>query len=466
MPYEDEYFDEEEGMVRMTFGEHLEELRRRLLLALFGFLPGLIIGLGMGKPVMRMLAMPVERELAYYDQRRLSEFERQYEARLRQNLPIRKDRLILAVPLNSLRQVLAQLGAAAPNETRQAAGVHAAQANRPPEPEHAHQEAAHEAAKPEARSERQKQLVRLEAYVDHDALVIATWEPLLRRLGLRSLSAQEAFMAWMKVSIMVGLIISSPWVIYQLWAFVAEGLYRHERRIVYRAAPFGIGLFLLGVSFCFVVVLPVVVRFFFGFNRWLNIEPDIRLNEWLSFAVVLPIIFGICFELPLMMLVLEIIGVFGIEDYMSKWRHAVLAIAVLAMVVTPTTDPGTMLLLMTPMTGLYWFGIFLVRWRMARRGEVELFTQRGKVIGLIVAAAVIYCIVLVAGCRFSGWWFENIWWYGSWPVSAVVTKRLAVTPQDSGWIWATTAANAALLSLLAYRIAELFLPRPQRAEAR
>jgi len=457
LPYEDEYFDEEEGMVRMTFGEHLEELRRRLFLALFGFLPGLIIGLAMGKPVMRLLALPVERELASFDKRRTEEYRRRYEEKLKRHEPIRQDRLVLSVPADQLRAALRQLDMPGERRGELAAASEAASASA------ARQRDGHPGRRPQATTT--QQLIRLEVYVDHDALVLASREPLLKRLGLRSLSTQEPFMAWMKVSIMVGLIISSPWVVYQLWAFVAEGLYRHERRIVYRAAPFGIGLFLLGVFFCFVIVLPVVVRFFFGFHRWLNIEPDIRLYEWLSFAVMLPIIFGICFELPLMMLVLEIIGIFGIEDYMSKWRHAVLAIAVVAMVVTPTTDPGTMLLLMTPMIALYWLGIFLVRWRMARRGEVELITQRGKVIGTIFAAAVIYCVFLAAGCRFSNWWFENVWWYGAWPVSAVVTNRLAITPQDSGWIWFTAVANAALLALVAYRIAELFLPQPERARS-
>ncbi|HID23832.1 MAG TPA: preprotein translocase subunit TatC, partial [Planctomycetaceae bacterium] len=253
MPYDDEYFHEEEGMVRMTFGEHLEELRRRLLLALFGFLPGLIIGLAMGKPVMRMLALPVERELAYFDNRRLREFKQQYEAKLKKNVPVRQDKLVLAVPADSLVDVLEQIGAL---EREGARGQPESKLAAEAEHDRRRQEPGGGSAGvgPAAADEGQRRLVRLEAYVDHDALVIATWEPLLRRLGLRSLSAQETFIAWMKVSIMVGLIISSPWVVYQLWAFVAEGLYRHERRVVYRAAPFGVGLFLLGVLFCFVVV--------------------------------------------------------------------------------------------------------------------------------------------------------------------------------------------------------------------
>ena len=93
----------------------------------------------------------------------------------------------------------------------------------------------------------------------------------------------------------------------------------------------------------------------------MNIRPDLRLSEWVNFATLLPLVFGLCFELPLVMMVLQRIGIFTADDYLSKWRHAILIIAIVAMIVTPTTDPWSMMLLMGPMVALYFLGIYLAR---------------------------------------------------------------------------------------------------------
>jgi hypothetical protein len=257
-------------------------------------------------------------------------------------------------------------------------------------------------------------------------------------------------------------VISSPWVIFQLWAFVAEGLYRHERRTVYQAMPFSIGLFLAGVVFCFVVVLPVVIRFFFGFNRWLDYEPNIRVTEWLGFATLTPVIFGACFELPLVMLVLETIGIFTMADYLSRWRHAVLGISVLAMVVTPTTDPGSMMLLMGPMVGLYFLGVGMVWLRLAKQGRAPGLSGLAKLRLAAAAVAVLYGAVIATMLALpASWlghdWFEKIWTNATMPTSYVVGLGRELTASDTGWVWGVTLLNAAILGLAVLRIGEIVL---------
>lgn len=174
-----------------------------------------------------------------------------------------------------------------------------------------------------------------------------------------TLNVQEAFMTYIKVSLISGLIVASPWIFYQLWLFVAAGLYPHERKYVYTYLPMSVFLFLFGVVFCFYGVFPTVLDFLLGFNARLGITAQIRISEWINFAVLMPLLFGVSFQLPLVMLFLQKISVFQVSDYRAKRRLAVLAIAFLAMVLTPTPDPMSMLMMMLPMLALYELGIVL-----------------------------------------------------------------------------------------------------------
>ncbi len=89
----------------------------------------------------------------------------------------------------------------------------------------------------------------------------------------------------------------------------------------------------------------------------LGFDPDIRLNEWLGLAIVLPLVFGASFQTPLVMIFLNRIGLFTAADYLSRWRYACIILAIFAAIITPTPDAITMLYLFVPMFGLYMFGI-------------------------------------------------------------------------------------------------------------
>lgn len=172
----------------------------------------------------------------------------------------------------------------------------------------------------------------------------------------------EAFMIYLKVSLIVGLIVSSPWIFYQLWLFIGAGLYSHERKYVYTYLPMSIFLFLGGAAFCFFGVIPFVLKFLFEFNKWLEIRPEIKISTWITFALVVSLMFGISFQLPLVMLFLERIGLVNVKLYREKRRHAILIIAFLSMVLTPS-DPVSMMMMMLPLCLLYELGILLCVWR-------------------------------------------------------------------------------------------------------
>jgi len=178
------------------------------------------------------------------------------------------------------------------------------------------------------------------------------------RTKIKTLNAQEAFAIWLKASIMTGVVISSPWIFFHVWTFVAAGLYPHERRYIHVFLPFSLVLFWAGAALAFFFVFGYVLDFLFGFNERLGIDPDPRISEWLGFAMFLPIGFGISFQLPLVMLFMERIGIFSAAIYKAKIRIAILVIAVLSMLLTPA-DPMSMLLMLVPLTLLYFLGIGL-----------------------------------------------------------------------------------------------------------
>ena len=181
-----------------------------------------------------------------------------------------------------------------------------------------------------------------------------------RRTKIKSLNSQETFTIFIKASFVVGLLLSSPFVFWSIWNFIGAGLYPHERRYVYVFLPISIVLFIAGMLLAFFVVFQFVLDFLFMFNRLLDIEPDPRISEWLNFALLLPVGFGISFQLPLVMFFLERIGVFSIKTYLSRWRISAFAIVIISAMLTPG-DPYSMLLMSIPLVILYFGGILMCK---------------------------------------------------------------------------------------------------------
>ena len=186
----------------------------------------------------------------------------------------------------------------------------------------------------------------------------------------QSLGVPEGFMIWLKASFITGFVLASPWVFYQLWMFVAAGLYPHEKKYVHIFLPFSLLLFLGGVYLALFHVFQPVLDFLFSNNAELGIDPDPRIGEWLSFFLMLPLGFGVAFQLPLVMLFLERIGIFSVHSYLAKWKIAVLSIVILACVLTPA-DPVSFMFLGIPLLALYFLGVGLC-WYWPRKGGLQM----------------------------------------------------------------------------------------------
>ena len=175
---------------------------------------------------------------------------------------------------------------------------------------------------------------------------------------VRTDSVDEAFMIYLKVSLVCGVMIASPYIFWEIWQFVAAGLFPHERKYVYTYLPLSLGLFLGGAALCFFAVIPIVLDFLFGFNAWLGLRPEMKISSWLTFVIILPLMFGISFQLPMVMVFLEKIGLLSVPVYRQYRRHAIFVIAILSMILTPS-DPVSMLMMMIPLLVLYELGILL-----------------------------------------------------------------------------------------------------------
>jgi len=197
---------------------------------------------------------------------------------------------------------------------------------------------------------------------------IFTWRPV--KVKFQTLDATEPFMIYMKAALMTGLVIASPYVLYQIWLFVAAGLYPHEKHYVFLYLPISVALFFGGASLAFAFVFDPVLTFLFTFNKGMNADFDPRIGEWLSFVLILPLGFGISFQLPLVMLFLNRVGLVSLDLYTQQWRIAILTICVISMVLTPA-DPISMMLMAVPLCFLYLFGILMCKYMPRGRNPFD-----------------------------------------------------------------------------------------------
>ncbi len=189
------------------------------------------------------------------------------------------------------------------------------------------------------------------------------------RVKLVAINTMDGFVIWVKASLLTGFILASPWIFRELWLFVAAGLYPHERRYVYTFLPFSAGLFLAGAAMAFFIAFPPVLKFLLGFNGYLGINTEPRINEWFSFVLFLPLAFGIGFQLPLVMLFIHRLGLVSVETYRKQWRIAILVILVTVVLLNPSPDITSMMLMSAPMILLYGGGILLCYYSTKRRPQ-------------------------------------------------------------------------------------------------
>ena len=170
-------------------------------------------------------------------------------------------------------------------------------------------------------------------------------------------SVAEAFFTYMKVAFISGLILVSPFVLYQIWAFVAPGLYRHEKKYVVPFVLAGSFFFAIGILFAYYVALPVGFKFLLGFATDF-IKPLPSMKEYLSFSIKFLLAFGLVFEFPVVLVLLARIGVVDAKTLARQRKYAILLIFIFAAIITPP-DIISQVIVALPMIGLYELSILL-----------------------------------------------------------------------------------------------------------
>jgi sec-independent protein translocase protein TatC len=197
-------------------------------------------------------------------------------------------------------------------------------------------------------------------------ILVAPIEPFLHGTKLKYLSPTEPFFITLKLAVSVGLVLASPIVIYQVWAFLAPALLPHEKRIIVPSLYLGLVLFALGVLMSYRIALPMTLDFTMSFQTE-SLEQAIVIGEYLGFVTRLLLAFGAIFELPVVILILSSIGLVTPEFLAAKRRHAIAIITVLAALLTPGDVITLTLMMMVPLVLLYEFSIFLSRLVTRRR---------------------------------------------------------------------------------------------------
>jgi sec-independent protein translocase protein TatC len=165
------------------------------------------------------------------------------------------------------------------------------------------------------------------------------------------------FLVPVQVTLLVALIIALPWVLYQAWAFVAPGLYTHEKRLIAPLVISSTALFVAGVAFCYFFVFGVVFKFINGFApKSIAVAPDIE--NYLSFVMTMFLAFGITFEVPIVVIVLVRMGLVSVEKLKAIRAYVIVAAFVIAAIVTPP-DITSQFLLAVPLWLLYEIGLLV-----------------------------------------------------------------------------------------------------------
>jgi sec-independent protein translocase protein TatC len=191
-------------------------------------------------------------------------------------------------------------------------------------------------------------------------ILIKPIEPFLGGTRLKYLSPMEPFFITLRLGILTGLVLASPIVIYQAWAFFSPALLPSEKRVIVPALYMGMVLFGVGVASAYSIVLPMTLRFTMGFQTE-ALEQSITIGPYLEVVTRVLLAFGAVFELPVVILILSALGLVTPEFLASKRRHAIAIIAVGAALLTPGDVITLTIMMMVPLMALYELSIVLSR---------------------------------------------------------------------------------------------------------
>ena len=182
-------------------------------------------------------------------------------------------------------------------------------------------------------------------------------------ITLINIEVAAQFMIHMKITFICALIVTFPYLIFEVWRFIAPALYEREKKAVGGAFLFASALFYIGVVVGYMIVFPLMLNFFSGYQVSPDIANTFSLSSYISMFTSMVLIFGIVFEFPTIAMALSTMGVLSKEILKSFRRHAICAVLILAAVITPSGDPFSLMVVSVPLYMLYEFSILICKTR-------------------------------------------------------------------------------------------------------
>lgn len=236
-----------------------------------------------------------------------------------------------------------------------------------------------------------------------EALKALGYSPLLKQL-----SPMDAFQViYMKLPLLAAIFLSSPWVLWQVWSFVAPGLYAKERRFAGPVILSTAGLFVLGGSFAYFIAFRFGLEFLLGIGRDINVEPAINMVDYFDLFVNVTLGIGVVFELPIIIFFLALLRIVTAKFLIEHSRYAILIIVIVAALITPTPDVFNLMLFSVPMVLLFFVGVFAAYLLELRRDDksfpwLSVFVILLAVLG--VAGGIVWALVAKYGYKLIPHW--------------------------------------------------------------
>ena len=310
-----------ENLRSMSLGDHLEELRARLILIFLGVIIGLAVALFFGSHLVSFLETPYFLAMQKHSESKENKNDESVPADVRVSIRNLVNVRISEQNINALKSLKPGDSFLAYIESYQ---------DDPNNP--AFSELKEMQASEEARPVKQLQTIEL----------------------------SEGFLIYLKVCFVVGIIIVSPWVFWQIWAFISAGLYCHEKKFVKMVAPISAALFILGSVFFMAVVAPLVMSFFIRFNNAMGVASNWTLKSYMTFVLRLTLVFGAAFQMPIAIVFAELMGLVSIQALTANRKYVILGLLFIAAVATPP-DIISQVLLAAPLYVLYESSILVCR---------------------------------------------------------------------------------------------------------
>lgn len=320
-----------ENLKSMSLGDHLEELRARLILMLLGIVIGLIVTLFFGSRLVSFLEIPY-----YYAMQSAAKAEEKAKA----------DAPPAAIPDNLVAVQIAEQNPNTLQSLKPGDSFLATVTYYRDDP-------------------------NLPAFAVVNPLSEETAEADKRPVSgksLQTIELAEGMLVYLKVCLVFGFILVSPWVFWQAWVFISAGLYSHERKFVHVVAPISAALFMTGSIFFIAIVAPMAMTFFVKFNRAMGVESNWTLQSYMSFVLMLTLVFGAAFQMPIAIVFAEMMGLVSIPMLTKNRKYVILGLLFISAVVTPP-DVISQILLAAPLYALYECSIEVCRFLRKRKKQ-------------------------------------------------------------------------------------------------